>query len=317
MNCKRIDALSAAEFLKTNDNFLILTHMNPDGDTLGSGFALNAVLRSIGKNSKVRCSDETPSKFQFLVPEREPEFNEETVIAVDVADERLLGGLKDVYAGKIDLCIDHHGTNMGYAKNLYLEGESASCCECVYEVVKALGAQVTPFVASALYLGMATDTGCFKFSNTTPRTHRFAAELMELGASYDEINRSMFETKSKSRVEMEKMVLENIEFWFDGRCAVITVLKSMIEATGCEQTDLDGITALSRQIEGVLIGITLKEKYDNFFKVSIRTFEPFDAAEIAMNFGGGGHKRAAGCEFTGTADEIKAILKSLLQEKVF
>lgn len=317
MNCKRIDALSAAEFLKTNDNFLILTHMNPDGDTLGSGFALNAVLRSIGKNSKVRCSDEIPSKFQFLVPEREPEFNEETVIAVDVADERLLGGLKDVYAGKIDLCIDHHGTNMGYAKNLYLEGESASCCECVYEVVKALGARVTPFVASALYLGMATDTGCFKFSNTTPRTHRFAAELMELGASYDEINRSMFETKSKSRVEMEKMVLENIEFWFDGRCAVITVLKSMIEATGCEQTDLDGITALSRQIEGVLIGITLKEKYDNFFKVSIRTFEPFDAAEIAKNFGGGGHKRAAGCEFTGTADEIKAILKSLLQEKVF
>ena len=309
MNCKKIDAVKAAEFLKQNDDFLILTHANPDGDTCGSGYSLCAVLKCLDKRAKVICADKLPSAFGFLLAETDEQFSEKTIIAVDVADERLLGGLQEKYSGKTALCIDHHSTNTQYAENLYLESDSASCCECVYKVIKALGVEVTPFIASALYLGMATDTGCFKFSNTTPQTHRFAAELMELGADYDRINRIMFETKSKARLEMERLVLESIEFWFEGLCAVVTGTRQMIESTGCEQTDLDGVSAIPRQIEGVKIGVTIKEKAKGVFKVSVRTFEPYDASAICRRLGGGGHLRAAGCEFTVPIAEIKEMLR--------
>lgn len=314
MSSKLISASKAAEFLLEKDKFVILTHANPDGDTLGSGFALNAALRQLGKASKVLCPDVIPSKFQFLVPDSGDDFEYETVVAVDVADEKLLGRLEDDFKGKVELCIDHHGSNLKYAQNLYLESDSAAACECVYDVIKALGVEITPYIANSLYLGMATDTGCFKFSNVTPRTHRYAARLMELGADYDEINRVMFEVKSKSRIAMEKQVLQGMEFFCDGRCALITVTKDMIDSTGCESTDLDGITALSRQIEGVLIGITIKEKEQGVFKVSLRTFEPYDAAEICKNFGGGGHKRAAGCEFKKPLCEIKKLLVEKVTE---
>lgn len=316
MSSKLISALKAAEFLLEKDKFVILTHANPDGDTLGSGFALNASLRQLGKASKVICPDAIPSKFQFLVPDSGDDFEYETVVAVDVADEKLLGELEDDFKGKVELCIDHHGSNLKYAQNLYLESDSAAACECVYDVIKALGVEITPYIANSLYLGMATDTGCFKFSNVTPRTHRYAAELMEFGADYDEINRVMFEVKSKSRIAMEKQVLQGMEFFCDGRCALITVTKDMIDSTGCEPTDLDGITALSRQIEGVLIGITIKEKEQGVFKVSLRTFEPYDAAEICKNFGGGGHKRAAGCEFKKPLDEIRKLLVEKVTEVI-
>lgn len=308
MSSKLITAAQAAEFLLGNDDFLILTHASPDGDTLGSGFALNAALKQAGKHSRVLCPDPIPKKFKFLVPEDEESFEPKTVLAVDVADEKLLGRLESEYSGKVKLCIDHHGSNLKYAEWLYLESDSAAACECVYNCIRAMGVTVTPYIADCLYLGMATDTGCFKFSNVTPRTHRYVAELMELGADYDEINRIMFEVKSKSRIAMERMVLDGIEFCCSGRCAVITVTKDMIESTGCEQTDLDGITAISRQIEGVLIGVTVKEKEQGVFKVSLRTFEPYDASEICREFGGGGHKRAAGCEFRKPLSEVKELL---------
>lgn len=314
MSSKLITAKEAAEFLLKRDKFLILTHANPDGDTLGSGFALNAALRQLGKASRVLCPDPIPSKFRFLDTDRCPDFEPETVVAVDVADEKLLGRLENEYKGKIDLCIDHHGSNLEYAEKVYLESDSAAACECVYNVLKELGVKLTPYIASSLYLGLATDTGCFKFSNVTPRTHRYAAELMELGADFDEINRVMFEVKSKSRIAMEKMVLQEMEFCCSGRCALITVTKDMIDSTGCEPTDLDGITALSRQIEGVLIGITIKEKEQGVFKVSLRTFEPYDASEICKAFGGGGHKRAAGCEFKKPLLEVKQMLIEKITE---
>lgn len=314
MSSKLITAREAADFLARRDNFLILTHANPDGDTLGSGFALCAALNKLGKKARVLCPDEIPSKFRFLAPDSCDDFEYETVVAVDLADEKLLGKLQDAFKGKIELCIDHHGSNLKYSNLLFLESDAAAACECVYDVIKAIGVEITEYIASSLYLGMATDTGCFKFSNVTPRTHKYAAELMEFGAKFDEINRVMFEVKSKSRVAMEKLVLQEMEFFCDGQVALITVTKEMIDSTGCEPTDIDGITALSRQIEGVKIGITIKEKDQGVFKVSIRTFEPFDAAEICKNFGGGGHKRAAGCEFKSALSDVKKVLVEKVTE---
>ena len=181
-------------------------------------------------------------------------------------------------------------------------------------MINELGTKITPYMASCLYTGIATDTGCFKFSNTTPRSHRYAAELIEKGADYGEINRVMFEVKSRGRIAMEREVLENIEFYYGGRCAVITVTRDMIKETGCPLGDLDGVTAMSRQIEGVQIGVTIKEKPDGKYKVSLRTFEPYNAADICAVFGGGGHIRAAGCEFSCDIESAKRQLLSAIGE---
>ncbi len=304
----------AARFLSENDKYLILTHAHPDGDTLGSAFALCSALRKMGKMANVICPDEIPKKFLYLTVEGKQDFEPLTVISVDVADSKLLGKLQEEYGDKVQFAIDHHGTNVGFAKMLYLDAQSAAAAECVYRVLMEMGAEITPFIASCLYTGIATDTGCFKFSNTTPDTHIMAAELMKAGADYDEINRVMFEVKSRGRLEMERRVLDCIEYVGDGQCAIVTVTQKMIKETGCDSSDMDGIAALPRQIEGVKIGITVREKADGRWKVSLRTFEPYDAAAICQNFGGGGHVRAAGCEFGCSADEAKAQLKAVVLE---
>lgn len=313
MRGQMISASAAASFLERSDKFVILTHASPDGDTLGSAYALADALCALNKRVFVVCPDKIPEKFGYLIKEYEA-FEPETVVAVDIADEKLLGSLYDRYSGRTALCIDHHGSNTKYAEMLYLEADAAAACECIYNVINELGTMITPYMASCLYTGIATDTGCFKFSNTTPRSHRYAAELIEKGADYGEINRVMFEVKSRGRIAMERKVLENIEFYYGGRCAVITVTRDMIKETGCPLGDLDGVTAMSRQIEGVQIGVTIKEKPDGKYKVSLRTFEPYNAADICAVFGGGGHIRAAGCEFSCDIDTAKRQLLSAIGE---
>ncbi len=313
MRGQMISASAAASFLERSDKFVILTHASPDGDTLGSAYALADALCALNKRVFVVCPDKIPEKFGYLIKEYEA-FEPETVVAVDIADERLLGSLYDRYSGRVALCIDHHGSNTKYAEMLYLEADAAAACECIYNVINELGTMITPYMASCLYTGIATDTGCFKFSNTTPRSHRYAAELIEKGADYGEINRVMFEVKSRGRIAMERKVLENIEFYYGGRCAVITVTRDMIKETGCPLGDLDGVTAMSRQIEGVQIGVTIKEKPDGKYKVSLRTFEPYNAADICAVFGGGGHVRAAGCEFSCDIENAKRQLLSAIGE---
>lgn len=313
MRGQMISASAAASFLERSDKFVILTHASPDGDTLGSAYALADALCALNKRVFVVCPDKIPEKFGYLIKEYEA-FEPETVVAVDIADEKLLGSLYDRYSGRAALCIDHHGSNTKYAEMLYLEADAAAACECIYNVINELGTVITPYMASCLYTGIATDTGCFKFSNTTPRSHRYAAELIEKGADYGEINRVMFEVKSRGRIAMERKVLENIEFYYGGRCAVITVTRNMIKETGCPLGDLDGVTAMSRQIEGVQIGVTIKEKPDGKYKVSLRTFEPYNAADICAVFGGGGHIRAAGCEFSCDIESAKRQLLSAIGE---
>lgn len=313
MRGQMISASAAASFLERSDKFVILTHASPDGDTLGSAYALADALCALNKRVFVVCPDKIPEKFGYLIKEYEA-FEPETVVAVDIADEKLLGSLYDRYSGRAALCIDHHGSNTKYAEMLYLEADAAAACECIYNVINELGTKITPYMASCLYTGIATDTGCFKFSNTTPRSHRYAAELIEKGADYGEINRVMFEVKSRGRIAMERKVLENIEFYYGGRCAVITVTRDMIKETGCPLGDLDGVTAMSRQIEGVQIGVTIKEKPDGKYKVSLRTFEPYNAADICAVFGGGGHVRAAGCEFSCDIENAKRQLLSAIGE---
>ena len=306
-----------AKFLKGRDNFIILTHSSPDGDTLGSAFALFYALKSSGKRARVVCPDNIPAKYSFFTAETDSvPLEGATVLAVDVADEKLLGTLKDLYAGKVDLCIDHHISNTGYARMLYLDSAASAVCEIIYELLKKMKVRITDVMAKALYTGIATDTGCFKYANVTGRTHIIASELLKLNIDAANINRIMFDTKSKSLLELEKMVLDTAEYHFDDKCILLAVTDKMQKKTGCSGTDLEGIAVISRSVEGVLAGITVKQTGEDEFKISLRTFSPLNASEICKTLGGGGHKNAAGVTLKGDLKEVKSMILKAVEDSL-
>lgn len=302
-----IDFQTVIDELKKQDDILILTHANPDGDTLGSGFALLHALRAMGKRVKLLNNDVIAKKYDYLCKDVQmPEFEEKYIVTVDVADFKLLGNdYRHIYGDKVDLRIDHHASSSDFARLSYIEADSASNCEIIFNIIVALGAEITPKIADCIYTGCCTDTGCFRYSNVTARTHLIAAKLIELGADCSGINIKMFETKSKSVLMLEKLSLEGLQMYCNDKIAYITITQEMLNSTGTDESDCDAICALTRQIEGVKVGVTFKEKKDGTIGISVRTYEPYDASAICKALGGGGHKRAAGCKFTCTMDEAK------------
>lgn len=315
----RIELVEAAGLLRSADNILILCHRNPDGDTLGSGFALLRALKAMGKRVRLCCDDSIPAKFSYLYENIEDEeFEEAFIVSVDVAEKKLLGEKgNELYGDRVDLSLDHHGTARLFAKKTYCEPESASACEIIFAVIKALGVEISAEIASCLYTGISTDTGCFRYSNVTPRTHRIAAELIEKGADHAKINVKMFETKSMSSIMLERMCLESLESYGSGKIAVITVTKAMLDECNTDKSAIDAIKPITRQIEGVEIGLTVKEENNGKSGVSVRTSENYDASLICAHFGGGGHARAAGCEMKCAPQEAKKrVVEYILGEVV-
>ena len=301
----KINVEKCAHMLKEQDNILILAHAHPDGDTVGGCFALCLALKKLGKKARVECADEFLPKYMTLIEgcKEMPEFEEEFIVAVDVATENLLGDLADKYGGKIDMCIDHHGTNTNYAKHLLLNADAAAACETVLKVIKALKVKIDKPMANALFIGISTDTGCFRYASTTSNTYRAAAELIDLGADNGTINRLMFETKTRTYAALERLALEGMEFFENGRICVIKITQEMYDKTGSSELETDAIAPLTRQIEGVEVGLTIREKPDGSCKCSIRTLDSVNAAELAAAFGGGGHKQASACRFDCGVDE--------------
>lgn len=306
---------SAAKTLLSKDKILILTHRSPDGDTIGSGYALAMALRKLGKNVKVDCTDPFPEKYSYFTDKLEKlEFDEEFVVSVDIADTKLLGEKLSDYADKIDLCIDHHGSNTKYAKEYYVEASAAAAAQVIAKLIRLMNVEFDKDIANAIYTGITTDTGCFRYTNVTAETHRIAADMIDCGAESGMINRLMFETKSRSRLEIERRVMDSMQFYLDGRCAIAYATIDMMKESGAVDSDMEGVSSLPRQIEGVMAGITLREKNNGKFKVSVRTTDELDASAICANFGGGGHKAAAGCMITGTLNEaIEQIIEVVRQ----
>jgi phosphoesterase RecJ-like protein len=306
---------SAAKTLLSKDKILILTHRSPDGDTIGSGYALAMALRKLGKSVKVDCTDPFPEKYSYFTDKLEKlEFDEEFVVSVDIADTKLLGEKLSDYADKIDLCIDHHGSNTKYAKEYYVEASAAAAAQVIAKLIRLMNVDFDKDIANAIYTGITTDTGCFRYTNVTAETHRIAADMIDCGAESGMINRLMFETKSRSRLEIERRVMDSIQFYLDGRCAIAYATIDMMKESGAVDNDMEGVSSLPRQIEGVMAGITLREKNNGKFKVSVRTTDELDASAICANFGGGGHKAAAGCMITGTLNEaIEQIIEVVRQ----
>ena len=302
-----VSVKQTADILKSMDNVLILTHQSPDGDTLGSGYALCYALRNLGKKANVVCADKIPEKYSYFTAHYTPEeFEVENVVAVDVADEKLLGSLSEV--GEIHLCIDHHGSNRQFADYLCLDSNCASTTELLYEILCEMNVTITKEIANCIYTGLSTDTGCFKYTNTTAKTLRTAAEMLEKGADAGMINTLMFETKTLARVQVEKLVYNTMEIALNGECAIVAITADMLERTGAVEDELEGVSAMPRQIVGVKVGVTLREKGKDTYKISLRTSEEADASLICSAFGGGGHKRAAGCTINAPLEKAKQML---------
>ncbi len=313
MNC-----VETAALLKSWDHILILSHASPDGDTLGSACALMRGLVSLGKQVDFRCADEVPEKFAYLfqgIPLGG--FSPEHVMTVDVAGIALLGSLREEYEAKIELAIDHHGTHKPFAERRWVEPESGATTEMIWLLFKELGIKPDSAMADCVYTGISTDTGCLRYRNATPRSYRIAAEAIEAGANAAEINRIMWESKTRAQLEAERFALNTLEFFCGGKGALIRVPRSILEKTGTKDSDLDGIAALPRQIAGVLLGITVKEKENGEIKASVRANPPADAAALCAKFGGGGHTGAAGCSFSETSiDEVADKMKAACEEEL-
>lgn len=302
----KITLNETAKILLAQDNILILTHKSPDGDTIGSGYALCMALRQFGKKANVVCSDEFSKKYDYITKQVEPQnFTPEFVVSVDIADTQLLGDKLSVYAGKINLCIDHHGSNTGFAEKSYVEPEAAAAAQIIKKLLEVMNVKIDKNIANAVFTGICTDTGCFRYSNATAETYRAAADMIDCGADYAAINRVMFDTKSRARLELERMALDTMEFFAHNKGALICLNDEMFRKSGAEDSDSEGISAIPRQVEGVLVGITMREKENNIYKFSVRTSGEINASELCAVFGGGGHKAAAGCVIKGKYEEVK------------
>jgi len=290
---------------------LILTHMRPDADTLGSAFALRELLRGLGKRCEVINADEVvPRRLKFIFgtdslrPELLPEdFSPEIIISTDISASKLLGNLEEEFAPKCALAIDHHMLGTPFAEKTYV-GDTGACGEIIldiYEEFKSRGFDLlTKAAAGALYAAICSDTGSFKFESVTPETHYRIARLLMTGFNHAEIARRLYDSRPISQVMATKAALNNLHFYNENRVAVINFTQQMMADNNVSREDIDDIISLTRSIEGVEIGMSIKQSAEESttFKVSMRSNRVADVAKLCAVFGGGGHKRAAGCTVT-------------------
>ena len=297
----------AAEFLRGCKDAVIITHRNPDGDCIGAGFGLKDILAELGIRSRVVCHDEFPSpRYDFITETGAGEdFEPQTVIAVDIADVNLMGRYGDIYGDRVQLCIDHHISNKNYAERTLLNGKATAACEIIYDLAVYMGVNITKHCATCLYTGISTDSGCFKYSCTTPRAHEIAAEMMrKYDINFARINRYMFDVKSAGRMRLESKVTELMESYLGGKLNIIAVTKDIAEAMGVSMDELEGFAPMTIQLEGSEVGIFIRQR-DGDYKCSFRSANDVNVSDICQKLGGGGHAKAAGCQMTGELEDIK------------
>lgn len=303
------------DVLRQCRDVLILCHQNPDGDTLGSGFALMNMLRSMGKNANVVCQDGFPDRYDFLYEGYEPQkFEPKWIIAVDIADQSLFGKDLEQYRDKVNLCIDHHISNTHYAAETLVNPKASAACEVLYRLFAHMKLPITRQIARCLYTGISTDTGCFKFENTTRTAHLIASALMAYDIDYAYINRMMFDIKSRGRLQVEQYLNSHMEYYFNDRCALVFIGEDTIKSSGMAPADFEGTASLPLQIESVEVGITAKERESGVYKLSLRSAKNVDVSSLCQKLGGGGHIRAAGCTINGTEDDVRNTILPLIKE---
>ena len=299
----------AAARLRQMDNVLLLTHVRPDGDTIGSAAALCQALRDMGKTAYLLYNPEiTDTYAPYAAPYWAPEdFAPVHIVSTDIAALNLLPDNAAPYANRIELAIDHHGSQAFFAAETCLDAEAAACGEIIYHIIRALTA-VTPAIAMALYVAISTDTGCFVYTNTTADTHRIAAALLETGIDVGPVNKALFRTKSKTRLAMEARMVSDMELYDSDRVVVMSIPLSLRQELHATKADIEELSSLAALVEGTDCGITLRELKPGKVKLSLRTGPRVDACAVCQRLGGGGHKAAAGATVDGTLKDAKALV---------
>lgn len=299
--------------LRDFDNVLILTHVRPDGDTVGCAAALCAALRTLGKTAYLLpnpgLTDTTaPVAAPYLAPEG---FTPDKVVSTDIATVGLFPDNALPWKDRVDLAMDHHPSFEYFAKENIVRPEAAACGELVYDILRELG-PITPEIALPLYVAVSTDTGCFQYTNTTADTHRVAAELMDTGIDYRAVNKVFFRTKTRKRLALEADMLGNMEFYDRGRVVFLMVPISLMERIQATESDAEDLSSLGGQIEGTDCAVTFRELRPDVWKLSVRTGDRINATEVCRELGGGGHAAAAGCTVEAPLAEVKARILSAI-----
>ena len=315
MSGNRLTARETAAALRGMDNVLILTHVRPDGDTIGCAAALCQALRDTGKTEYLLYNPEITATYApCAAPYWAPEgFAPEHVVSTDIAALNLLPDNAAAYADRIELAIDHHGSHGFFAEQVCLDADAAACGEILYGIIRELTA-VTPDIAMLLYVAIATDTGCFVYSNTTAQTHRIAAERLGCGIDVGPVNKALFRTKSRTRLAMEARMVADMELYDNGRVVVMSIPLALCRELGAAESDVEELSSLAARVQGTDCGITLRELKPGRVKLSLRTGPRVDARAVCRVLGGGGHKGAAGAPVDGPRDEAKAAILAAYTE---
>lgn len=305
-----------ARFLLEHDNYLILSHRRPDGDTTGSSAALCLGLRQLGKTAHVLENKEVSERFAWLhegLTKAKPEGNE-TVVSTDVASPSLLPENAQPLLGHIALRIDHHGSATSFTDMELVEPGSASCAELVLDVLNLMGVKPEKTIAEAVYVGTSTDTGCFRYANTSAHTFETAAACAAAGARIYELNQELFETNTLAKLKMQGWIVDHMKMLAGGTMAVCAIPRGIEEELGVTPDDMDNISSFPRTVAGVCVAATLRETAEGDTKISVRAVPGYDAAKVTEKFGGGGHKGAAGASLKMPLNEAAlAVEKAMLE----
>lgn len=330
--CALLSREETARWLQTYDRYLILCHAHPDGDTLGAAMGLRGLLRHMGKTAHVICASPVPYRLSFITEERQSLLLEQIpgtflwdkVISVDVASPSLMGAYTVPFGEErhVDLAIDHHGTNTLFAKEACIDGTLAACAELVFDLGREIFGwndtdRIMPAdIAVPLYAGLNTDSGSFKYGAVTPETHHRAAAMLASmraeGIEHAKIAERLYGSRPLSQVMAAKAAYENLRFFCDNRVSLVTFTPETMKKYKLADEDIDDIVNLIRGIQGVRVAVHIKPRGEGVYKLSLRCEQGFNVAQIAGQYGGGGHTCAAGCTIEDTAENVEAAIVSAI-----
>lgn len=311
---KMLTRSETADFFRSHDNYCILTHRRPDGDTLGSSAALCRILRTLGKTAHILENTEVTPRYSFLhegLTVEAPGEND-TLVSVDVASPQMLPESSKVYLQRIALRIDHHDSATSFTPEELVDPKAGACAEIIWDLARELGVTMDSATADAMYTAVSTDTGCFRFSNTTEHTFRVAADCSACGARVFELNQEIFETVRLTKLKMQSWIVEHMDLFCDGKLALVAIPKAVEEKIGVTEDDMENISSFPRNIAGVCMAATLRQSSDGKTKLSVRAVPGYDATKVAGVFGGGGHKGAAGASAAMSLEEMAQAVKSAM-----
>jgi len=291
-------------------DIIIITHVNPDGDAIGSSLALQTALKKLRKQAVCVCDGKVMEKYFFLEPigrlEAPEDFDRkfELAIAIDCADKNRMGKAEKIFcnAGK-SINIDHHNTNEGFG-DINLISNVSSSGELIFELIEALETGFDPGIAECLYTAMSTDTGNFTYSNTSKKALQYTSSLISL-FDFAKIADLLYRTRTYENTLLIAKAIDNMTLHENARIALIALSKSDLESTGIKSPDYEMLVNYASEINTVKIAIFLRELKDGGYKISLRSMGELDVASLAASYNGGGHKNAAGCMMNAPLEEVK------------